>query len=1243
LRVSLKDLQSLTSYNELLPNWVKNKLNDHDKTKEQLIEDLVEMRQIVANLKTLENMYTQTEEELRDSEEKYRIMVENANEPIFVAQDGILKFANQKAIEVFGYQLDELTSKPFVDFIHPDDREIVIERHMKRIKGDEIPQVYPFRIINKNGNVMWSEINVILIKWEEMPATLFSIRDITERKRAEELLKESEEKYATIVEEGNDGIAIAQQGKVKFANSKLLELFGYSLEEALEKSFIDFIAPEYQKTVMEQYKKRIAGEKLAYRYELELKTKAGRKIPVEINASLIEYEGKYADLAIVRDISVRKKVEDALRDSEARYRGLFESSMDGIISTDFEGNILECNQAFADMHGYSKQELIGFNYQELIPAKWRNTIKTIVSEQIIERRYSDEYELEHIKKDGTIFSVSGRGWLIKDTEGRSIGVWGIIRDITDRKRAQESLRESEENFRQLAEQSPNMIFINEKGRVVYANKKCEEVMGYTRDEFYSHDFDFLSLIAPEHSNLIISRFHKNLEGEENAPYDYALVTKDGKRIEAIIISKLIDYNGERAILGIVTDITERKRTEEALEQRVRELDLLDKARSSLTQGLDLPLVIRTVVEAIVETFGYTLVSLYLLKGDALILQHQVGYHNVIPEIPITKGISGRVVRTAKPVLLKEVRTDPEFLGAIENITSEICVPLFDQNKVVGTLNVESKAGRYLTDADLRLMTALGEYVSVAIGNARLYEAAQREITERKKIESQLIESEKKYRTLIDQSLQGITILQDGFIVFANPAFAEISGYAIEGLLNLSSEDVRVLVHPEDRDIVQEWIRDRFMGKPGPSRNDFRITRKDGSVSWLDASVTLIEYQGKPANQVTFLDITKRKHAEEEMRKYTENLEKLVEERTSELKESEVRYRGLYESSIDGIAFTDIEQKIVDCNQAFADMLGYTKEELYQLTLWDITPSKWSDMNKKIFSKQVFAKGYSDEYEKEYIKKDGKIIPISARSWVIKDKEGKPTGSWGIVRDITERKKVEQMQSQFINVAAHELRTPLSALKAHVDLLKIKISQGFWSLPGEVNEKINIIARNAGRLALLINNLLDFTRLEAGTIRMNIELSSLENLAIETVKEVNPLAKKHKHEIKIITPKSLPLIYLDKEKINAVFNNLLSNAIKYTPKGGTINVLLTELDNNIHIMVKDTGIGIAEKDLESIFLPFHVADVNTTNRLQIQPEFERTGLGLAITKEYVKMHGGSIWVESQVGEGSTFHVILPKRR
>ena len=135
---------------------------------------------------------------------------------------------------------------------------------------------------------------------------------------------------------------------------------------------------------------------------------------------------------------------------------------------------------------------------------------------------------------------------------------GVILDITERKRAEEELKESEEKFRCVTEQSPNMIFINKKGRVVYANKKCEEIMGYETHEFYSPDFDLLTLIAPEFRELVRGNLSRHMSGEEVPPYRCALVTKDGKRIEALLTTKLIQYGGEAAIIGTVTEITERQ-------------------------------------------------------------------------------------------------------------------------------------------------------------------------------------------------------------------------------------------------------------------------------------------------------------------------------------------------------------------------------------------------------------------------------------------------------------------------------------------------------------------------------------------------------------------------------------------------------------------------------------------------------------------------------------------------------------
>lgn len=151
--------------------------------------------------------------------------------------------------------------------------------------------------------------------------------------------------------------------------------------------------------------------------------------------------------------------------------------------------------------------------------------------------------------------------------------------ITKLKTAAKTLRESEEKFRVLAEKSPNMIFINKRGRVVYANEKCSELMGYTRDEFLSPDFDFLVLIAPESLELVRDAFGRQIDGEDVPPFEYALLTRDGKKIEAIITSKLIDLGGETAILGIITDITEKKRAEQDVRKLNEELELKVEERT----------------------------------------------------------------------------------------------------------------------------------------------------------------------------------------------------------------------------------------------------------------------------------------------------------------------------------------------------------------------------------------------------------------------------------------------------------------------------------------------------------------------------------------------------------------------------------------------------------------------------------------------------------------------------------------
>ncbi|MDQ2998756.1 MAG: GAF domain-containing protein, partial [Chloroflexota bacterium] len=203
----------------------------------------------------------------------------------------------------------------------------------------------------------------------------------------------------------------------------------------------------------------------------------------------------------------------------------------------------------------------------------------------------------------------------------------------------------------------------------------------------------------------------------------------------------------------------------AARRQTQELSLLDHVRNALVRELELPIVFRIVVEAISETLGYSHVSLYLLRDAVLYLQHQVGYTQVIAEVPISQGVIGRVMRSGTAVLLEDVRSDPAFMGAISGIDSEIGVPLFDQGKVVGVLNVESSNGHVLDENDLQLLLTVGANVNIVIERARLYTTVR--------------ESEQKYRSVMD-TIQEVVFQLDtvGIWTFLNPAWSEITGFSV---------------------------------------------------------------------------------------------------------------------------------------------------------------------------------------------------------------------------------------------------------------------------------------------------------------------------------------------------------------------------------------------------------------------------------------------------------------------------------
>ena len=287
----------------------------------------------------------------------------------------------------------------------------------------------------------------------------------------------------------------------------------------------------------------------------------------------------------------------------------------------------------------------------------------------------------------------------------------------------------------------------------------------------------------------------------------------------------------------------------AARRQTQELSLLEQVRGALARELELPIVFRIVVEALRDTFGYSHVSLYLLRDTVLYLQHQVGYAHVIAQVPISQGVIGRVTRSGAAVLIEDARNDPTFLGAISGIVSEIGVPLFDQGQVVGVLNVESSNGLMLGATDLQLLLTVGANVNIVIERARLYTTVR--------------ESEQKYRSVVD-TIQEVVFQIDavGIWTFLNPAWSEITGFSVAETIGQSWA---AYVHADDHALTRALLSPLLTRVRTEAHGELRLSTRAGEIRWIEffARLTL-----DPADQVlgisgTLIDINDRKAADAE--------------------------------------------------------------------------------------------------------------------------------------------------------------------------------------------------------------------------------------------------------------------------------------------------------------------------------------------------------------------------------------------
>jgi PAS domain S-box-containing protein len=483
--------------------------------------------------------------------------------------DGYFKKLNASWERTLGFSRQELLASPYVVFIHPDDIERTFQEIEKQAAGYETIN-FGNRYRCKDGSYKWLQWrSKVTSDGKEIHAVA---REITDLKIAADKVREEEERYKDIFENSPLGLfTLDINANVIRVNRKWNEIFGFSNEDVGGKWFGDILMQESINEFRDQYSRFISNGKI--HSQLELIRKDGTKASIVLDGIAVYKKTGSFQFAhcLLQDVTADRKNHSLLLKSEEKIRAIIESTDDAVVVLDQTGNSVYTNSKFIAMWGIPSERL-GFGEEENLLGYVVNRLQELKRIHLKVRELfqstlsvSDVIEF----KDGKIFEIRSHPWVM---ENQILGRVVYLRDKTGKIRMEKEMQESEERFRFLAEYSPNLIFISANGRILYVNKQCETITGYTQEEFCGPGFDFLKLTAPEYQALVQEKLRMVLSGEPVDTFEYVLINKAGRRICNLFSTKLIHFGGETALIGILTDITDRKRAEKIARQKVESLE-----------------------------------------------------------------------------------------------------------------------------------------------------------------------------------------------------------------------------------------------------------------------------------------------------------------------------------------------------------------------------------------------------------------------------------------------------------------------------------------------------------------------------------------------------------------------------------------------------------------------------------------------------------------------------------------------
>ncbi|UCE60895.1 MAG: PAS domain S-box protein [Phycisphaerales bacterium] len=552
------------------------------------------------------------------------------------------------------------------------------------------------------------------------------------------------------------------------------------------------------------------------------------------------------------------------------------------------------------------------------------------------------------------------------------------------------------------------------------------------------------------------------------------------------------------------------------------------------------------------------------------------------------------------------------------------------------------------DGVIRWLRGQGDVFCDSTGRITHMTGAVVDVTDRRRTEEALVSSEERFRA-IAENLPGAVFSYDvdgegrRSPVYVGPGFEELIGQAATDRIKDGDVDhFFELIHPEDL----ERLRGEGQFRPAFAKlvdHEYRLRTETGEYRWVRVVAQPVRLQGSTLRwHGVLIDVTEGK---------------LAEQRVAA---SERRYRELYEGSRDGYALVDMQGKILECNTTIRQMVGYTTEELLDMTYEELTAKKWHEHEQRIVREQVLPRGYSDVFEKEYRRKDGTVVPVELRVYLLRNGDGTPAGMWAFVRDITERKAAEaarrrlevqlrhahklQAVGQLAAGVAHDFNSLLAVVLGNAELLSSRLASGVSDGNGEVSAGLVAqIMHAVERGQSLVHKLLMFGRARVWKVQL-LDLNKVVSEAQEMLETV--LGNSIRFEVR--PAPDLRRFCGDAAQIEQVIMNLVLNARDAMHEGGellieTANVDLNELTAAAHpqassgsyvmITVRDTGEGIAKDVLDRVFEPF----------FSTKPVDKGTGLGLSIVHGIVENAGGHIELDSTPGRGTTFRLYFPAAR